>query len=143
MIAAGPNDLVEVVNDEIAVFNKSGGVASGPFTLQTWFGRAATDRVFDPTVIFRGGRFYVVALFKNTTTQVSQILLSASRTSNGTGTWCNYTFNGEQATTNWADFPRIGATQNRILIATNQFTWAGDIFQNNFLHELPKAPIDA
>jgi hypothetical protein len=143
MIAAGPSNLVEVVNDEIAVFNKSGGLASGPFTLQTWFGRAATDRVFDPTVIYRGGRFYVVALFKNTTTQVSQILLSASRTSDAAGTWCNYTFNGEQATTNWADFPRIGATQNRILIATNQFTWAGDIFQNNFLHELPKGPIDA
>ena len=144
-IAAGPSNLVEVVNKEIAVFNKSGGLASGPFTLQTWFGRAASDNLFDPTVMFRGGRFYVVALFKNTTTQVSQILLSASRTSDAAGAWCNYTFNGEQATTNWADFPRIGATQDRILIATNQFTWAGNppIFQNNFLHELPKAAIDA
>lgn len=142
-IAAGPTNLVEVVNDEIAVYNKSGGVTRGPFTLQTWFGQAQTVRIFDPTVMYRGGRFYVVALLRNTNTQVSRILLSASRTSDAAGAWCNYNLNGEQASTNWADFPRIGATQNKILIATNQFTWAGNAFENNFLHELPKASIDA
>ncbi len=143
MIAAGPSNLVEVVNDEIAVYTKSGGLAAGPFTLQAWFGRPAGDFIFDPTVMYRGGRFYVITLFRNSTTQVSEILLSASRTNNAAGAWCNYSFNGEQATTNWADFPRIGATSDKILIATNQFTWASNAFENNFLLELPKASIDA
>jgi hypothetical protein len=142
-IAAGPSNLVEVVNDEIAVYSKAGAVLVGPSTLQSWFGRAATDRIFDPVVTYRGGRFYVVTLFRNTTTQVSEILLSASTSNNATGGWCNYSFNGEQATTNWADYPRVGITADRILIATNQFNWTTNAHENNFLNNLPKASVDA
>ena len=140
--AAGPSNLIEAVNEQVAVYGKNGARLLGPTQLYSWFGYSSSSNIFDPVIVYRGGHFYLVALYINSSTQVSQILVSVSLTNSATGGWCNYVFNGEQASTNWADFPRVGVTTNRLLIATNQFNWSTGAFEQNFLQELPKASLD-
>ncbi len=142
-IAAGMTNLVEVTNSRVAVYGKNGAVLRAPTALTAWFGYGAAAQVFDPSITYRGGRFYLVALHKDTATQTSLILVSVSTTGDATGAWCNYYLQGEQAQSNWADFPRVGATSNKLLIATNQFRWDNGFFENNLLLELPKASLDA
>lgn len=147
-ISVGTKHVIEVVNSSIRGFTKSGTTVLPQQTLAAFFGRPAGSFIFDPVTEYRGGRHYVVALFRDTAAQTSQILLARSNSVDVTAGWCHYALNSDLSdyiggTQNWADFPGMGVTSSKVLIATNQYTFSGNSFLTNFLLELPKAQIDA
>lgn len=129
--------IVEVNNDVISIFGKTGALKAGPFSLQAWFGVSNNDFVFDPVVKLRNGRFTIVALdCVNGLVGVecgqgeSKILVSGTGANPVTGVHCNYTFPGSVGVRTWSDFPKLGMTANRSIVATNVFDVNGGFAQN-------------
>lgn len=141
--------VVQVINSQVQVRSKSGGSLVGPTSLQTWFGLPGTF-IFDPYTVYRGDRHYIIALRADFAANVSQVLVSASTTGFASGAWCNYVFPGRLFGTDFADFPRVGATESapgnpnaRLVIATNQFDFATGAFVQNMVTIINKDHLDA
>jgi hypothetical protein len=134
--AAGPSEVVELVNTNIAIYTKTG---TQVFTqdLGTFFsGQRTGNALSDCFVIYdeQAGRFLVGIMDLSTTifgtVNSDRLLVAASSNSNPTSSadfTQKYSIN---ATVNrlsgsgqtFADFPRIGWDADEYVIATNQFT---------------------
>ncbi|MCA1832491.1 MAG: hypothetical protein ABR600_05995 [Actinomycetota bacterium] len=112
-IAVGPSDIVEVVNHRYAVFNKTGKIILGPYSLdKTFIGSGLND----PRVMFDGSlnRFVFVAL----TNDSSQIVLSVSNESTATNpSWENLLIDVPGGD---ADYPLVGANAKGIYWTVRQ-----------------------
>jgi len=135
VMAAGPNHVVVVVNSSLAIYTKSGTLVSQT-TLSTWFANVnPPGSIFDPKVVYdhHANRWVVLALSRRITTSVelSSYLISASQTSDPTGSWNNYNSNarldGTQNSPYWADYPGLGFDHEALYITSNQFD-----FDNGF-----------
>lgn len=130
VIAVGANDIVLVVNSSWAAYTKTGTLRWSQ-TLSDWFAPAnPPGNIFDPKVIYdhTRDRWVMLALSKNATDS-SSYLVSASVTSDPSGSWWLYkldaTKDGGTPTSNWADFPGLGYDDDALYITSNQYTFAG------------------
>ena len=98
--AAGPNEVVETINDEIQTFSKT-GKAGFHTTLQNFFGTGA-DNTYDPHIVFErnGNQFLGVADDNGTS-----MALTVSKTASMSGPNCRYNV---PVTSSFADYPQIG-----------------------------------
>src|SRR5205085_9161567 len=114
--AAGPTDLVEVLNAEFVTYTKTGSREFTPKSLDSYFATVDAGLTpFDPVARYRAGHFYLVALVQDTGSETSRIVISVSQTSAGNGAWCNYFVDattGSGGSLTWADFPQVGVTSN-------------------------------
>jgi hypothetical protein len=153
-IAIGPNHILTVVNSTFVIYNKA-GVELQRTSLAAWFNNVCFGcSPFDPRVAYdpQAGRFIMIALARNTTSQTSNYLLSISQSSDPTGAWWNYSLNGRLdyggTEPTWADYEDIGfdgipaASGGAIYVTSNQFTFA-DIpaFRTAVLLILPKSAL--
>lgn len=130
VIAVGANDIVLVVNSSWAGYTKT-GTLRWTQTLADWFAPAnPPGGIFDPKVIYdhTRDRWVMLALSKDATSS-SSYLVSASATSDPSGSWWLYkldaTWDGGTPTSNWADFPGLGYDDEALYITSNQFAFAG------------------
>lgn len=139
--AAGPNDIVEVMNSAIGRFTKTGSVVGTPVSLNTWFqdlfptycpsqSQFFCD-VVDPQVRYDQihGRFLITAQVHDRSSQTSFFLLSVSKGATWDGGWKNWaidaTLDGAIKTLNWADFPQIGFDDKAVYLTALMFSQAG------------------
>ena len=131
IIAVGSNYIVEAVNSEIAIFNKS-GVRQKTVQLTTLFNISTTP--FDPRVIYDqyAQRWVVTALEKTSDFTQSNYEIAVSQTSDPTGSWYAFSSNamldGSTQTSYWADYDNLGYDNSAIYITSNQFT-STDLFE--------------
>ncbi|MDQ2943845.1 MAG: hypothetical protein M3R21_09295 [Candidatus Dormibacteraeota bacterium] len=125
--AAGPNDYVQTVNLDFAVFNKTtGAVRYGPVPMNTLFagfgGGCQFDNDGDPTVIYdaAAGR-WLISQFAVTTTHYLNCV-AISRTSDPTGSYNRYSF----SYADFPDYPKFGVWNDGYYVSLNLF--AGGIF---------------
>ncbi len=123
-VAAGPNQVMEVVNVEGEVFTKQ-GVSNKTFSLSTFF-RTGTDSISDPKVLFDtpSGRWFtsILDITRN------NVVLGVSSTSDSTGFWVFYAIS---AGGNLPDQPILGVSDDKVALAANDFfgrTFAGSQF---------------
>ncbi len=123
-VAAGPNQVMEMVNVEGEVFTKQ-GVSNQTFSLSTFF-RTGSDSISDPKVLFdaSSGRWFS-SLVDIT---INGVILGVSSTSDPTGLWVLYSIS---TGSDLPDQPILGVSDDKAVVAANDFlgnTFAGSQF---------------
>jgi len=148
-LAVGPNQIVEVVNSDVAFFNKTTGAktfqqsmegASGFFS-----GAGAGNFVFDPKVFYDQihGRFVVVALDVDFNNPASAFLIAVSDDNNPSGTWFKYKIDNmidENSTKYWLDYPGWGYNKDAFVACGNMFGFTNGGLGVQFV-VMPSAPM--
>jgi len=127
--AVGQNYFVEVVNTELAVFDKAtGAVVLGPEPVNTLFrgfgGSCEVDNDGDPTVNYDriAGR-WIVSQFAVSASPFYQCV-AVSTGEDPTGTWARYAF----PYTDFPDYPKMGVWPDAYYTTYNMFNAAGTAF---------------
>lgn len=130
-IAAGPYQVVEVVNSSINVYDKNGNLLSSQ-TLNNFFsglGTPGSDFLYDPSIYYDQGtgRFWVLATSDHDSPNRSNHLIGVSFASDVTQGWLIYaldaTVDGGNSSGNWCDYPHMGMDADAIYISCNQFSF--------------------
>ena len=135
VIAAGPNQVVVVINSLMAIYDKS-GVQQAPFqNLSAFFSSLGfTGEIFDPRIIYdqQDNRFVLSAAevdldqFAN-----GHVFLAVSQTSDATGGWNKYAINFmgrdlSNTANTFPDFPGLGLSPTAVYLTSNQFALNAD-----------------
>lgn len=151
-LATGPSDLIVAVNRTWRIYNKAGGQLFNT-TLGAWFANVLPANqtginVFDPWVIYDqvNNRYVLLALARRESDKLGRFLIAVSDNSTATGGWCNFSLNarldGSTLTNNWADYTKVGNTNNAIVLSANMFNFPpSQTFQYTKLRFLSKAQL--
>jgi hypothetical protein len=120
-VAAGPSQVVELVNSELAVYSKTGSVLLSPRATNTLWsgfgGGCQTNNDGDGTVLFdRISQRWVIQQFSVSTTP-SLDCVAVSTSSDATGTYNRYSFQ----LSNFPDYPKMGVWPDAYYASYNQF----------------------
>ena len=120
-LAVGPNHVVEIVNTDFAIFNKSGSVLYGPVTINTLWsgfgGGCQTNNDGDPIAKYDSiADRWVISQFSVTTTPYLQCV-AVSQTSDPTGAYNRYSFQYS----NFPDYPKMSIWPDAYYITFNLF----------------------
>jgi len=127
--AVGPNDLVETVNEEWAVYSRTTGTPlTQSASFQDWYGTPASVPVYDPHVIFDPfGNQYVMSSAEGglNDTSYEAIRLSVSEGSSGTGYWCKFDLADNSSAIwpvgDWIDYPQVGMSDTFVIVSFDVF----------------------
>jgi hypothetical protein len=131
--AVGPNDYVQIVNTDYAVFNKSGGVIFGPVAINSLWsgfgGLCETDNDGDPTVRYdRMADRWVIQQFAVTGADGSATpfleCFAVSTSGDPTGSFNRYAF----SYANFPDYPKMSVWPDAYYLTVNQFDSSGTTF---------------
>jgi hypothetical protein len=135
-MAAGPEQIVAVVNSSIAIFDKATGQKLLQSTADFWFQN--TDPappsyfIYDPKVVYDpvAGHFIILYLCTDDISRAS-FLVSVSQTSDAMGDWYSYnldaTLNGTMPTNTWPDYPGLGFDYDQaVYLTSNMWSFGGD-----------------
>ncbi|GEM_PF-4588375 len=129
--AVGPNHIIVMVNGSWAIYDKTGSKLYQTTLASWWANVSPLGSVFDPKVIYDqyAGRWILLAVAHDAATGISSYLISASATSDPTGSWWSWkldaTLNGSTPTSYWADYPQLGFDDmGAVYITSNQFNAA-------------------
>jgi cysteine-rich repeat protein len=134
ILAAGPSNLVAMVNGGIALFSKS-GVNSAQRSLESFYNGPLTGTSpFDPRVLYdpHSGRFFAVTVEGRSSTASSYVRIAASKSSSpanlflGSGSgddWLGVDIRADSGSDvdHWADYPRLGVDQDNLYVTANMF----------------------
>jgi subtilisin-like proprotein convertase family protein len=149
--AAGPNQLVSVVNTSIQWYTKTGTLQNnqrlgknGTTATGSFFASLnPVNGTFDPKVVYDqyNGRFVVVSL--EMTNNTSRILLAVSQTSDPNQGWFFTAINSSLTISGaacWADYPGFAVDANAIYVSANMFPFAGGSGRGSRLWIINKTP---
>ena len=131
-MAAGPNYVVETVNQSLAVFNKATGANVSQETLQTLFSGFATGGVndpgmFDPSVLYDdvAGRFAVAVQVKDSTKDKAYVDFAVSNSSDPTqGFTQKYQIEVDEGGKYWIDNGKFGFNADGYVFTGNLYSFA-------------------
>lgn len=112
-VAAGPNDIVEMVNLKAGIFSNVG--SGDEFELSEIFNVTADDELSDPEIIYDSGSGRYFAIILDTTT--NSILLAVSKSENFIE-WNDYIIPFR----NCPDNPSIGVSDDKFAISANDYS---------------------
>ncbi|MBL8234371.1 MAG: S-layer homology domain-containing protein [Bryobacterales bacterium] len=135
-LAAGPEDLVLVVNTTVARYSKS-GEQTNSMTLAQWFANllptvcpagAEQCRIFEPSVRYDSlhGRFLLLAYSQNRANNRTHFLLSVSNGATYASGWRNWALeanlNGTVTTSFEVATPQLGYDNTAVYLTGNMFS---------------------
>lgn len=138
MGAVGPSHMMTMLNSQVRIQNKTGGVISTVSLSAFW--SSLTGSPFDPKVVYDSihGR-WIATCDANSRSSSSKVFFAISQTSDPTGTWNFYSFPADSGGTLWADYPGIGVNQTWIAITNNMYTVSGNSFSGVKMWVIDKA----
>jgi hypothetical protein len=125
--ALGVDYHLAAVNVRMAFYDRSGAALDPPRLLENLDDALpASVESFDPKVVYDPYRqqFILAFLSANATQNFITIVTMAEGTEASTSGWCVLHMSGDQVTGNgkqFADYPMLGFTENRVTLTTNQF----------------------
>src|ERR1700682_2222937 len=127
--SVGPNHYVQLVNLDLAVFNKSGALLHGPVPINTiWSlfgGGCQNNNDGDPIVLYdKIADRWLISQFSVTTIPYLQCV-AISTTPDPTGSYYRYAFNYGN---NFPDYPKVGVWPDAYYSTFNMFNSAGTAF---------------
>ncbi len=125
VVAVGRNHAVSLVNVLIGIYDKSGVLKQGPFSLRSFFGIPPGWGDFDPLAVYDpfSDRYIVAVLADNGSASDARIYIAFSQTGDATGTWNKYWIDADRGQPNiWADYGSIGIDRNAVYLTANMFT---------------------
>lgn len=115
-VAAGPINIMEMVNLEGEAWTKDGTPQGQPFDLAAFFG-TGSDFISDPKMFYdnSSGRWFA------SITDVSSgtVDIAVSSTSDATGDYCIYSLKGTNSAI--LDQPILGSSDDKIVVSANDF----------------------
>lgn len=155
-MAAGPDDLIMVVNSSIARYSRT-GQQTNLQTLQQWFsdliptvcpfGGPQGCRFLDPTIRYDSlhGRFLISCFSEDSLSLKTHFVLSVSNGTSFTGGWKNWALegsrNGTAQTAFEVDFPQLGYDANAVYLTANMFNVFSNILQYAKIRILKKSEL--
>ena len=140
-IAAGPDDVLQVVNSVIGRFTRD-GQQTDSVSMAQWFNAlmptfcsSGACILGDVTITYdqMHGRFVLMLQALDTVARTSYLLLSVSNGATYASGWKNWaldeTLDGSTVTANWADFPQPGVDGVAVYATSLQFSFASGTFQ--------------
>jgi hypothetical protein len=122
--AVGPTRYLELVNSRFGIYDRT-GVLLDSGTLNVLAGVSSSRIVFDPQALWdpQTQRFYYAAVNSNSSFTSHQLAFGWSKTSNPTtdADWCKYSFGFGYTGGDLPDYPKLGDSQDFILIGSNVF----------------------
>ncbi len=120
-MAAGPDNLIAVVNLSFEIYDKSGNSLAGPTTFSSFFaplGGACSSGPFDPNVVYdeEADRWALAADGSGT-----HYCIGVSQTSDPTGAYNLYAVPATPWGGEFHDYPHTGVGDNYIVVGANQF----------------------
>jgi len=131
-VAAGPTELVEMVNVTLSTWDKSGRRTSGPASLDSVFDVPPGLDFTDPRVVFdpaNGGRFFASGSGINfsggpgTTSQTYVAVSTSSAPTSSPADWLHFTVASNSGGTIY-DQPKLGVTSDKVVITWSDFAGA-------------------
>jgi hypothetical protein len=117
-MAPGPSNVVEQVNSRLAIYSRAGSLQQGPFSLQSWYGTASGDSVFDPHTIYEINHHHFITIAEDGTTK--SWVVAVSRSSDATGAWCTYSFAALNSGASSVDFPLVGTSPTYLMLSIRE-----------------------
>jgi hypothetical protein len=121
--AVGPNHYVQMVNTQLAVFNKTtGAMISGPTAIkQLWSsGECSVRDDGDPIVVYdQLADRWLISQFVSSAAPNFAECIAVSTSPDPTGTYYAYEF--DQSTTVFHDYPKIGVWPDAYYMTSNEF----------------------
>jgi hypothetical protein len=126
-LAVGPNHVVQIVNTDFAVFNKTGTALLGPVAINTvWSGFGGGCEINndgDPVVQYdKMADRWIISQFSVGTTPFLECVAVSTSPDPG-GTYARYAFN--YGNTDFPDYPKLGVWPDAYYITYNIFTSDG------------------
>jgi hypothetical protein len=128
--AMGERFFLTAVNTRFALWNLDGTEAMPPTLLTTLTDADNGLDIFDPKIVYDQYRdtFVMVYLAQRDSPPASEIVVTSipDATADQPSTWCTRGFEGDLVSSDaaqWADYPGLGYTRDRVVITTNQFTF--------------------
>ncbi|MDE2059477.1 MAG: hypothetical protein KGJ27_07115 [candidate division NC10 bacterium] len=119
-VGVGPNSIVEAVNLELRIWDKSGNIIKTT-DLNSFFGVSTTTNLSDPKIRFDSfsGRWFIAVISYNSSFTAGAWLLAVSGSSDPyPATFTIYQF----PTNNSApDFPALGVSSDKVVLTANAF----------------------
>jgi len=139
-VAAGPTNIggtsyvVETVNEELGIYNKTTGALVSSENLSTLFSGfyMGSLNAFDPQVMYddSAGRFVIAAPTTSSTGNgpyTAYIDFAVSKTSDPTQGWTTQQIEVDQGGTNWVDNGKLGYNADAWVYSGNRFGNAGGV----------------
>jgi hypothetical protein len=130
--AAGLNYLVAGVNVHVQVFDRSNVSVLGPLRLKSLFNDLPDLDETDPKIVYDpyDNRFVLVFLLLEPDLSASHIVVVVipGPTASNKNTWCHWVYDGDQISgdgSQFADYPGLGFTADRVTVSTNNFPSVG------------------
>ncbi len=154
-MAAGPEDLIQIINSAVARYTKA-GVKTDDKGLPTWFADLlpvvcasgfGNCLIADPSIRYDQlhGRFILTAQARNFSMNTSYFVFSISNGATYAGGWKNWaldaSLDGSTATGNWADFPQVGFDSSAVYISTLMFSWTTNAYLYSKVRILKKSEL--
>jgi len=115
-VAAGPVNIMEMVNLQGEIWTKSGVIQVPPFRLSNFFG-TGFDSISDPKVLFDANSQRWFASLTDITT--GQVAIAVSTTSDATGSFCVYKTSSSPSVL--FDQPILGVSNDKVVVSTNDY----------------------
>ncbi|GAB4317614.1 MAG: hypothetical protein Kow00127_09450 [Bacteroidales bacterium] len=137
--AVGYEHIMVTLNTEVRITDREGNEIERVGTGAFWHPFPGSSGVFDPKIVFdhTAGR-WVFVMASSGDPASSRVMLAVSATSDPTGDWFMYSFDGDPADTLWFDYPDWGFNQKWIVIT-------GNMIQNQPVHSvvyiIPRADV--
>ena len=124
-IAAGPKNVMEMINLKGQVWTKDGAAQGTPFALANFYG-TGSDFISDPKVLFddSSGRWFASL----TDISESKVFVAVSSNSDATSKFCIYNFTSANFLV--PDQPILGVSNDKIAISVNDF----DLLSGQFVY---------
>ncbi len=136
-VAAGPVNVMEMVNLQGQIWTKAGVSQSGPFALTTFFKTSSSDFISDPKVLFDSNSNSWFASITDVTT--SSVNIAVSQTDDATGGFCVYVIPGSSSLI--LDQPIIGVSDDKFVVSVNNFNEFSGVFKNAKVWVLNKSQL--
>jgi hypothetical protein len=140
--AIGPHHLMEALNSQVVIQDRSGNVLSAITNWTFWSSLGVTES-FDAHVLY--DPYAQRWIFSSAAGEMSSngaILIGVSQTSDPTAGWNIYKIN-LGSSVNWVDYPTLGFNKNWIVVQANIFAIAGNNFVNSMIWAFDKADLYA
>ncbi len=139
-LGVGPAHIFEVVNVVGRITPKAGGTPS-TFSLRSFFGVDSGFSESDPRMIYdaASGRWFGTFLEYSST--ASSIILTVSTSSDPTATFCRYRLGNPATETFLQDFPMVGVSDDKVVVAYNGFDLVTQAFIGGGYYVVNKADL--
>ncbi len=144
MGAVGPNHIVELINGQYAVYDKTtgGSIVSSPLdSFWSAAGPAPTGTAFDPRVVYDPFSQRWFAASVDNAGRNNNFLLGVSNSSDPTAGWTSFKVDTDSDDLRWADFPTLGYDNDGVYLAANMFSISGSVAVGTDVLVVPKADL--